>query len=125
MFSSSTMTVSPDIPEAHSLRGWFDSAGRSASLKSHSNVGGAAGGSGAGGFKADSYKTIGEIKDENIGMNDTTDWFTVKGTAIFIKSENMSYPACSTDGCNKKVVEDGGQWRCEKCQKNWDQPNWR
>jgi len=58
-------------------------------------------------------------------MNDTTDWFSLKATAIFIKSESMSYPACSTEGCNKKVVEDGGQWRCEKCQKSWDEPNWR
>ncbi|KAL7413747.1 hypothetical protein BDY24DRAFT_414880 [Mrakia frigida] len=124
MFSSSSMTVSPDIPEAHSLRGWYDSQGDSKTFRSHSN-GAGAGGSAGGNFKADTFKTIGEIRDEGIGMNDTTDWFSLKATAIFIKSESMSYPACSTEGCNKKVVEDGGQWRCEKCQKSWDEPNWR
>lgn len=117
---SITFPPLPSRPPTHR----YDSQGDSKTFRSHSN-GAGAGGSAGGNFKADTFKTIGEIRDEGIGMNDTTDWFSLKATAIFIKSESMSYPACSTEGCNKKVVEDGGQWRCEKCQKSWDEPNWR
>ena len=73
----------------------------------------------------DEIKTIGQVKDEGLGTNDKTDYFTVSAVVSFIKHESFSYPACANpDGtCNKKVIEEGSaQWRCEKCDKVWPTP---
>jgi len=78
--------------------------------------------------RKDTYKTIAEVKDENLGINEEgkADFFTMKGTIVFIKNETMSYPACRSDDCNKKVVEiDPGAWKCEKCSKSFPKPQYR
>jgi replication factor A1 len=53
MFSSATMTVNPDIPEAHSLRGWYDTEGmalaQNKSFKTYASAGMGGVGAGAGG----------------------------------------------------------------------------
>ena len=73
---------------------------------------------GAAGGRGDPNKTIMQVKEENLRMSENTDYFTMKATIIFVKQENFAYPACLSEGCNKKVVEvDPGQWRCEKCNK--------
>lgn len=41
---SSVMVVNPDIPEAHMLRGWYDSAGKNEKTQSISGRGGGGGG---------------------------------------------------------------------------------
>lgn len=61
---STTITINPDISEAHTLRGWYDSMGANAQTNSIST----AGGSGAG--KSDVRKTIAAIKDENLGQGE-------------------------------------------------------
>lgn len=128
MFSSSAMSVNPDIHEAHVLRGWFDSDGRNASFQSYSNAGmtGAAGaGAGAGGVRPEEIKTIGEVKDSGMGTGDKQEYFTSKATINFIKNDTFAYPACDSEGCQKKVVDVGDGWRCEKCEKKIPQPNYR
>lgn len=121
MFSSATMSVNPDIPEAHSLRGWYDAEGRGKSFQQYSN---AMSGGGAGAApRPNEIKTIGQAKDEQLGMTDKTDYFTTTATIMFIKQETFSYPACANpDGCNKKVVDEGSGWRCEKCDRTWEAP---
>ncbi|KAK8858497.1 hypothetical protein IAR55_002724 [Kwoniella newhampshirensis] len=124
MFSSATLSVNPDIPEAHSLRGWFDAEGRNKQFTAYTNSAvnsGAAGG--AQGVRPAEIKTIGQAKDEQLGMSDKTDYFTTAATIAFVKQETFSYPACANpDGCNKKVVDEGSGWRCEKCDRSWDAP---
>lgn len=127
LLSSGSMSVDPDISEAHKLKGWYDGQGRNDTFSSHQGMGGSM--SEAGG-RGDKYKTISQVKDENIGMADpeTAAYFDTKGTIIYIKQENVAYPACRNDSppCNKKVLEDGsGQWRCEKCDKTWPEPLYR
>ncbi|KAJ3727832.1 replication factor-A C terminal domain-containing protein [Lentinula raphanica] len=39
------------------------------------------------------------------------------------QNENIAYPACET--CNKKVVEEGDSWRCDKCDKILSRPTYR
>lgn len=112
MFSSSSMTFNPDIAEAHSLRGWFDAEGTRVNYNTFSS-GGMTGATGATSIRPEEMKTIGQIKDENIGMSDKQEYFSTKATISFIKQETFSYPACPT--CNKKVVEESDGWRCEKC----------
>ncbi|KAJ1955977.1 Replication factor A protein 1 [Dipsacomyces acuminosporus] len=127
--NSGSFTVNPDIPEAHALRGWYDAEGRNVDYQSHGTVGGAGGMGGE--DRADRFesqlKTMAQIRDENIGMGDSTQYFNVKGTIMFIRNSNFAYPACPTQDCNKKVVEDQttGQWRCERCERSFAAPDYR
>ncbi|OAA68123.1 replication protein a DNA-binding subunit [Niveomyces insectorum RCEF 264] len=121
LLQSGVMSVDPDIPEAHHLKGWYDSAGRSGNFESHHNMSGAGGGG-----RVDVDKTIGQVRDENLGMDDTA-YFTLRATIVYIKPDPFAYPACSSEGCSKKVVlnGDGMSWRCEKCDVNHPQPVYR
>lgn len=123
LLSSGTMNLDPDIDEAHKLKGWYDAQGRNDNFQSHaSTMGGMSGSTG----RNDVYKNIGQIKDEQIGMSEQAEYFTTKGTIIYVKQENFCYPACLSEGCNKKVVEtDVGEWRCEKCDKTHPKPDYR
>ena len=122
LLSSGTMTVDPDIPDAHRLKGWYDSAGRRtdnfATHQGMSSMGGATG-------RKDEVKTIAQVKDENLGMEDQA-YYSIKATVVFVKQDNFCYPACSNADCNKKVVEMGdGTWHCEKCNSSHDRPDYR
>lgn len=123
LLSSGSMSVDPDIDEAHKLKGWYDAQGRTDTFASHASMGGSMG---AAGGRSDPNKTILQVKEENLGMSETTDYFTTKATIIYVKQDNVAYPACLSEGCNKKVVEvDPGQWRCEKCDKTHPKPEYR
>ncbi|KAI4134715.1 MAG: hypothetical protein LQ347_001297 [Umbilicaria vellea] len=123
LLSSGSMTVDPDIDEAHKLKGWYDAQGRTDTFASHASMSGSMG---AAGGRSDPNKTILQVKEENLGMSETTDYFTTKATIIYVKQDNVAYPACLSEGCNKKVVEvDPGQWRCEKCDKTHPKPEYR
>ena len=123
LLSSGSMTVNPDIEESHKLKGWYNGLGKTETFMSHQQM---AGSMGAAGGRGDPVKTILQIKEEQLGMSDQTDYFTVKATIIYIKGENFAYPACASPDCNKKVVEnDPGQWRCERCEKTHPRPEYR
>lgn len=122
LLSSGSMSIDPDIDEAHKLKGWYDAQGRQDTFQSHAAVMGSIS---AGGRKEE-YKTIAAVRDEQLGMSEQADYFTIKATVIYVKHENIAYPACQTEGCNKKVVEtEPGIWRCEKCDKGFPKPEWR
>ncbi|KAL9106501.1 MAG: hypothetical protein Q9227_008480 [Pyrenula ochraceoflavens] len=125
LLSSGSMTTNPDIDESHKLKGWFDAQGRNENFSTHANL--SAGLSSAGGARLDQIKTVSQVKDEQLGMNEEKpDFFNMRATVIYIKSDNLAYPSCLSEGCNKKVVEmDQGQWRCERCQKTHERPEWR
>ena len=125
LLASGSMNVNPDIDEAHKLKGWYDGAGRNETFQSHQNTMSAISATGGG---SNAYKTIAQVRDENLGMGDDTDWFSLKATVIYIKKEGFAYPACRSEGCNKKVQASGfdnESWRCEKCEKEWDAPDYR
>lgn len=136
MMSSATMNVNPDIPEAHSLRGWYDTEGMAMAqgggqFKSYSSAGLGGTGGGAGGdinANIKERKTIAEVKDQNLGLsgNDKADYFNLRAMVVHIRHENLYYPACPTEACNKKVNDDGnGSWRCEKCDRSFEAPEYR
>ncbi|KAJ3214341.1 Replication factor A protein 1 [Dinochytrium kinnereticum] len=124
---ASSMQLNPELQEAFFLRGWFDSEGQSAEYSSYNQtgVGMAAGGVGMDGGRVETYKLISQIADENLGLNEKPDWFSVAGTISFIRDSNMWYPACQTPDCNKKVFESDRGWRCEKCDKSFPTPCYR
>ena len=124
LLSSGSVSANPDMPEAHRLKGWFDEQGRTGNFATHANVLGAVG-PGVG-SRGDPFKTISQVKDEQLGMSENADFFSVKASIQYIKQDNFCYPACLSEGCNKKVVEiDEGQWRCEKCDKTHEKPQYR
>jgi replication factor A1 len=121
LLSSGTMSVNPDIDEAHKLKGWYDAQGRQDNFQTHASLGGSSGMT-----RRDDTKTIAQIKDENIGMTDQAEFFTLKATIVYIRNESTYYAACTSDDCNKKVLEtDSGEWRCEKCNKTMPKPQYR
>ncbi|TFK54656.1 replication factor-a protein [Heliocybe sulcata] len=124
MYSSSTMSINPDITEAHSLRGWYDALGSGQNFTSMSS-GSNAGSSTMGGVSRDEMRTLFDVKESGLGTSDKADYFSCRATIMHIKGDNISYPACPTEGCNKKVVDIGGQWRCEKCDRSFERPEHR
>ncbi|MCJ1429364.1 Replication factor A protein 1 [Sticta canariensis] len=123
LLSSGSMAVHPDIDESHRLKGWYEGQGKDGAFATHASMGGTMG---AAGGLGDPLKSILQVKEENLGMSETTDYFTIKATIIYIKQENFSYPACLSPDCNKKVVEEEpGQWVCARCEKTHPKAQYR
>ena len=121
LLSSGSMSVDPDIEEAHRLKGWYDAQGRTDTFSSH-----ATGGLGMASGRSDPFKTIAEVRDEQLGMSEKPDFFSLKATVVFVKQDNICYPSCLMEGCNKKVLEVGlDQWRCEKHEVTHPKPEYR
>lgn len=124
LLSSGSLSANPDMPEAHRLKGWFEDPGRSDNFATHANVQGTS--APGAGSRSDPFRIISQIKDEQLGMSESADFFSVKASIQYIKQDNFCYPACLSEGCNKKVVEiDSGQWRCERCDKTHEKPQYR
>ncbi|KAJ5102870.1 Replication factor A protein 1 [Penicillium argentinense] len=123
LLSSGSMTVDPDIGEAHRLKGWYDAQGRTEVFTSHASVSNATNSN----MKSDRLKTVAQVREEQLGMSDQVDYFSLKATVVFIKQDaTWCYPACLSERCNKKVTElDPGQWRCEMCDKTHPKPEYR
>ncbi|KAL4067797.1 hypothetical protein V8B97DRAFT_1940400 [Scleroderma yunnanense] len=124
MISSSIMTISPDIEDAHFLRGWYDGIGSDKTFQSHSNAMSSAGSSFPG-FNREEMRSLHDVKQSQLGMSDKPEFFSTRATVMHIKSENIAYPACPNQGCNKKVTEINDGWRCEKCDKTHPRPEYR
>ena len=122
MFSSSTMSVNPHLEECFALRGWYDSSGAEQSFHAHSNAGG---GASTMSFNRAEIRSLDDVKQSGFGLPDKPEYFSARATIMHIKADNISYPACPTQNCNKKVIEDGGSWRCEKCEKSFEAPEHR
>ncbi|EPZ36651.1 Nucleic acid-binding domain-containing protein, partial [Rozella allomycis CSF55] len=110
--SSGTMIINPDIPQAHELRGWYDSVGNSIQAKSFSTQQTKQ----TQNSPTDDRICLSEIKEKNLGFSDKPDYFSCVATVGYIYADNnISYTACPSPGCNKKITEEGpNQWRCEK-----------
>ncbi|PVV02755.1 hypothetical protein BB560_002781 [Smittium megazygosporum] len=121
MMFNSSMLANPDIPEAFRLRSWYDSTGKSASFNSFASMAP----SGTTSQVETAVKNIDEIKEEALGMGDKPDYYTLNATVVYIRNENMTYPACPSENCNKKVIQEDGQWRCENCQRTYPNPDYR
>ena len=113
--------MNPDLPEAQLLKGWFERDAQSTTFQQYTNSGPTGGANATG--KPSASKVIAAIKDEGLGTNEKADFVATKATITHIKRDNLSYPACPN--CNKKMSEDGGGWRCEKCDKIYSQPSYR
>ncbi|KAI3410646.1 Replication protein A subunit, partial [Psidium guajava] len=122
--SSTQLFINPDIPEACSLRSWFDFGGKDAASLSISRE------IMPGGSKNEIRKTVSQIKAEGLGRSDKPDWVTVKATVSFIKTDTFCYTACplmiGDRQCNKKAVRSGNtRWLCDRCNQEFEECEYR
>lgn len=129
-----TMLANPETPESYQLKGWYDNQGVNESFKSLKTEGASSTSS-----IFANRKLILEAQEENLGKAEKPEFFNIKATITFMKSDNFAYPACNhtIDGtssqvrqqantCNRKVIEQSdGTWRCERCDINYQEPTWR
>uniref|UniRef100_A0A3B3BFE1 Replication protein A subunit n=1 Tax=Oryzias melastigma TaxID=30732 RepID=A0A3B3BFE1_ORYME len=114
---SSTIMVNPDIPEAYKLRGWFDKEGHAMEGQSLTELRGSGGGS-------TNWKTLSDVKNEQLGHGNKADYFTCIATVVYLRKEYCLYKGCPSQDCNKKVIDQhNGTYRCEKCDKEF--PNFQ
>lgn len=123
--ASSVMNINPDTPDAHNLRGWYEGEGRNSTFRSFTSGGGGGATMRNAALNRDEMKTLQEVRDADIGNGDKPEYFTSRATILSIKSENIAYPACRGENCNKKVTDSGSGWFCEKCNQSWDKPEYR
>ncbi|KAF2835637.1 replication factor A 1, rfa1 [Patellaria atrata CBS 101060] len=121
LLASGSMTVDPDIDDAHKLKGWYDAQGKQDNFQSHAGM---AGSSGTGSKR--SYKTIAQVKDEGLGTTEETAYYDLKASVVFLRQENLYYPACASEKCNKKATQtEVDRWRCEACNLSFPKPDYR
>lgn len=130
VLNNSIFQLNPDIPEAHTLRGWFDQGGSSIDLNDLSggraNADGLVGGNSGGTGLQANWKSLDSLREEQLGMGDKADYLTSHAVILFAKKENSMYMACPSENCNKKVIDQNdGSYRCEKCGKDFDKFKWR
>ena len=127
---STVMQINPDIPDAHTLKGWFDQGGNEAELQDLSNagLGSQAGGAGNSNISNNpaNWKYLDQLKDEKMGLSEKADWMTSKAYVLYAKKDNSMYQACPGENCNKKVIDQNdGTYRCEKCNRSYQNYKWR
>lgn len=118
MMSSSVMEVNPDNAQAHALKGWYLDGGADTTFQAYS-------GGGTGGQRTDQMRTIADAKAQTAEVSEKAEYFSIRATVMNVKPENIAYPACPSQTCNKKVTEEGNVWRCEKCEKTYPAPEYR
>lgn len=117
--------ANPDTQEAYQLKGWYDNHGKNDTFQSMKVEG-----SGTSSSIMNDRKTILQAQDENLGLNEKPDFFNIKSTISFLRTENFCYPACNNEvngsPCNRKVVDNGHDgWRCERCDITFAEPHYR
>lgn len=102
----------------------YDNEGKDSNFTSFSS-GGGGGGAMSTSFKKDEFKDFGQIESEQLGL-EKLDQFSIRATVVFVKPTAVSYPACPTPKCAKKMtMEAEDTWRCEKCDASFPAPDYR
>uniref|UniRef100_A0A8C2Z9Y1 Replication protein A subunit n=1 Tax=Cyclopterus lumpus TaxID=8103 RepID=A0A8C2Z9Y1_CYCLU len=115
---SSTVMVNPDLPEAFSLRAWYDQGGNAIDGQSLTETRSVGSGSKM------NWKTLSDVKNEQLGHGEKADYFSCLATVLYIRKENCLYQACPSADCSKKVIDQqNGLYRCEKCNREF--PNFK
>jgi replication factor A1 len=123
VLQSTTVTIDPDIGEAHSLKGWYDGQGKHQSFTALQGDNASAGGERQ---RDDSRTTLQQVIDKQLGMSEKADYFNTVATITFVRRTNVTYPACTTEGCGKKVIQEtNNHWRCMNCDITLEEPNYR
>ncbi|KAG5366436.1 Replication factor A protein 1 [Yarrowia sp. B02] len=112
---SSTIAVEPAIDETYALKGWYASEGKQTSFKQLQSTT----------TSKPAAATPIDVVTASFGQSEKPDYYTLQAWVVHIRTGNFAYPACQTPDCNKKVIENGDEWLCEKCSKTMDKPLYR
>ncbi|CAF1214168.1 unnamed protein product [Adineta steineri] len=100
------------------LRVWYDNEGKSMDLPDLSKGADA-------GNRPTAVKTLAQIIAEGLGLGDKPDYVSVKAMSTLMKKDQAVYMMCPEERCGKKVVdENNGSYRCEKCNKTYNNFKW-
>jgi replication factor A1 len=119
--SGGPIIINPSVPETPLLTNWWNSQGRSTTVKSLS--GGSGGMSGASRMDPlEQRKVLRDIKGDHLGFGEKPDYICVKGLFTFfkIRDEGPWYTACANPDppCNnrcKATMTSDQSWHCERC----------
>lgn len=118
LLASSVLQVNPDIPDAHRLKGWFDDLTEDAKFNSVSSRSESGGGG--------KWYLIGEAVAAKVGCGEKAEYFSTYATVMHVRQERCVYKACPTPDCQKKVIDQNtGQYKCEKCNREFDSFKYR
>lgn len=114
---SGTRIISvPDIAGVAELYDWYATIKPTVDIKMISQTSGG---------PSDVPRTIAGLQEMQFGKDaEKGDFATVKAMITRINPANALYKGCSSEGCQKKVVESDGEYRCEKCNKTMRQFKW-
>ena len=111
--NKSVLVLEPQVEAAAALRTWYARVGATvATVEAGAGLAGAGGGSGGG---KTVRKSLSEVNDAPLLSSDAKpEWSSLLGCVVHIPPDSsLYYNACPEEGCNKKVVQDGGAWLCE------------
>jgi len=114
--NKSTCVLEPAVEAATRLRAWYSTVGATVqTVEAGAGLVGSGGGGGAGGAGRATRKSLSELVDAPLLSPDAKpEWATLHGCVVHIQPDSsLYYCACPEEGCNKKVVQDGGGWLCE------------
>lgn len=117
---NSQIKINPNLPKAKKLKEWYKEKGISSNFESISQDR-----SGGTQYPRTPVKEANELGKST----ETPDSFTNYARIIYVRvpseDRNPWYPACQAFDCKRKVIQDAGEWRCEKCSKSFPAPLYR
>lgn len=125
---SGSIMGNPDIAEAYLLKGWYDNKGVNENFQTMKTE------SSGSSESLANRKTIAQAEKEGLGTQEKPDYYNVKATINYFKTDNFCYPACNNEvqgtrgptSCNRKVIQQSDNtWRCERCNLSYDEPHYR
>merc|ERR1719348_2111912 len=101
--SGGDLLCNPEIEQTSTLKGWWNTKGRSTEFSSMTVAGQRSGGMGSN----DAFKSLGEVKAEQLGtQGERGDYYNTMATITYFQKDKALYKACpnQVDGreCNKK-----------------------
>ena len=113
--AASRMEFDPECEETEDLRQWYETERATTEVKALSTQG-----TGSGGNFVEEARALAVYTDPSVFVHyERGIYFNSVAMITAIRQENAVYQACPTPGCQKKVQEADGQYRCEKCYKNF------
>ncbi|EGT31912.1 hypothetical protein CAEBREN_17155 [Caenorhabditis brenneri] len=76
------------------------------------------------GSSSEAPRTIAGLQKMQFGDSEKGDFASVKAMITRINPNTALYKGCSSEGCQKKVIELDGEFRCEKCNKTMRHFKW-
>ncbi|KAI9298975.1 replication factor-a protein [Neoconidiobolus thromboides FSU 785] len=116
---TSIVNINPEINQAYELKHWYNSNNNNTNFRTlaNNNMGGMDMGN-------CEIKQLDIIKNDNEFGRNNPEKFSCIAWITKIK-DGATYPACPSENCNKKVIESSDGWYCAKCNRNFENPDYR